>query len=817
MCCLSFYFKQAALARWTAAFQAALLVVALIPAAQAKDGPPRRATAPAPACAADVGKGPDYSGRDLTNHNFSADPPGSLVGANFAKANLSGAIFAGQDLTNVSFVGANLGPARGPVDFTSAKLTNTCFIGANLDQTDFTYANIACADFSGSSLMKAAFGPMQNMRQINACRAKFVGATLDVHLITVDYSGKSNWSKSDFTNANFPNLSPDNFNLRGQDISGAILAGDSFIGIDMTGANLTNVDFTNAVLTKARLDNATVNGAKFYSAQASSASFRCLQAYGSGAARLLPDNSPCPKAPASSNPGSGADFTFASLRDGDFTAATLDHATFGGANLNSATLVNASLAQANLQSTQTPVGPSGVAHVQFAVFTNADFSSALLAQTDFSGGNLVGANFNGTTLSGVNFANAVMSGASFNSGSLQSVNFSGANLQSATFEGVNIQAPGGGGFGANFSCGQLGGADFKDAKVSATNFGNAVMPAASDCCPAKDKGGQPWCGVVNATQRVYGPVTFPILASPSTCPNGDTGQCSGAQWRISANWQTRGCNVDQEMQTLWSKPNCGGTPGDIVVFKDQALKSCILATLPGQTEVLRATAQQIAQVNCPGRGIGDLTGLEAFIALTKLDLSGNALKIFNLAFVAGGQSVPSRLASLNVSDNQLTTLDLTNHPQLVSLTVANNALGSVLLNANAALIVLDVSHNQLTGFNLPIQTMLSYADLSYNRLTNVLNSFSSDLSALTGLSYLDLSHNALTTIGSAKSLAWNKQSGGGGALQSLFLACNAGFRCGDLEIYDGAKYPAAATSQCSVYSTSTSTWTPLANPACPVN
>ena len=121
----------------------------------------KQANAQAPsgaACPATTGK--DYSGQDLTDHNFRAEPAGSLVGANFTGATLKGAIFAGQDLTGASFQGAALGPSdKGPVDFTNTTLNQTCFINATMDATDFSYAVMTCADFSNTSLMKAQFGP----------------------------------------------------------------------------------------------------------------------------------------------------------------------------------------------------------------------------------------------------------------------------------------------------------------------------------------------------------------------------------------------------------------------------------------------------------------------------------------------------------------------------------------------------------------------------------------------------------------------------------------------------------------------------------
>ncbi len=153
--------------------------------------------------------GKNFNGQDLTNHNFNADPPGSLVNANFGNAKLRGAIFAGQNLTGACFNGADLGPSnKGTADFTQTTLTNTTFIGATLDQTDFTFANITCADFSQTSLIKATFGPRQNIAAGSGCRTKFVSSAIDVHVITTD-----NWGNVDFTNTNVQKLAPGSFSV----------------------------------------------------------------------------------------------------------------------------------------------------------------------------------------------------------------------------------------------------------------------------------------------------------------------------------------------------------------------------------------------------------------------------------------------------------------------------------------------------------------------------------------------------------------------------------------------------------------------------
>jgi uncharacterized protein YjbI with pentapeptide repeats len=783
----------------------------VFPAAPRAAQPP-----PAPSCAAGTGTGTNFAGQDLRNHNFSADPAGSLIGADFTGAKLSGALFTGQDLTSAKFLSANLGPDRGPVDFTNTKLVNTCFVGSVLDQTDFSFAQITCSDFSGASLIQASFGPTQNIIKGNGCRTKFNGATLDVHMISVDPVGNSNWGKTDFTAANFQNLSPQTFNLIGKDITGAILARTNFAAIDMTGANLTNVDFSRATLTRAVLRNTAINGAEFFNAQAQYANFQCAQGYGNGGGAKIEGGPHCPQEPTSTAPDRATGFRLAALKNADFTGAALDHAILTGANLTEAIFDYVSLTQANLQSGDDHTGP---ATVQFASFHRANLKNAQLSSVDFSGGTLTGANFSETSLFQTSFTNASMANADFGHATLQSVNFSAARLLSAIFSNTTIAAPGqGSGFGANFSCAQLGGADFNTAVISATNFSNAVMPAAQDCCPSEHDN-PAWCGIVDSTQLPYGPVTFPVLNAIVTCPNGDTAKCTDSaqvrQWRLSPNWQTTGCNPNGVSQQMWSRPNCGGTPGKIVTFKDDNLKACILASLPGQTEVLLTTAQEIAQVNCAGRGITDLGGLENFISMTKLDLSANKLPTFTLAFTSGGQPVKSRLRTLALDSNALTTLDVTAHPALVSLTVSNNHLSTIALNADTYLVVLDASHNQLTSLDLSIQTSLSFADLSYNLLATILGQTnpSPELSRLGALNYLDLSHNVLTTIGSIAAIASSNTNNL--QLQSLFLACNPKFQCGDLTIYDGTKFPAAASSRCSAYNAAGGNWTPLTHPDCP--
>ena len=740
-------------------------------------------------------------------------PPGSLVGANFQGATLQGAIFIGQDLTGASFQGADLGPSsKGSVDFTNTTLNKTCFIGAQMDATDFSFAAMTCTDFSGTSLLKAQFGPSQIINAGQGCRTRFVGSTMDVNAIAL-----ANWGKVDFTDAVFTGLSPGTFSLSGQDVTGAMLGCTvftrppspgckAFSAIDLTSANLTGVDLTGAVLVKAKLDSAALNGATLARAQLGYATLTCARLYGAAT------DPACTKPPpVSANPNKAANLTQAVLQYADLTRATLDYAVLTGANLAGATLTHASLKNATLEAG----GGIGAASVLGADFTGADFSNAQLDQVLFNNVILVGAYLGGTsTLNGTDFSGSIMPGADFTGATLQGVTFHATVLENTNFSGAKMQTtPNGGGSGVNFSCAQLGGANFSNAVVTAATFTAAVLPPGppsitppQPCCAQKT--GPAWCGTNDATQQAYGPVTYPTMSAAVSCPNGDVAACSGTQW-VLPSWQTNLCTNDRTTRTMWAPPDCGGAPGENVVFKDPNLKQCILAGLPGQpTESSVKTAATLLAVSCPARGITDLAGLEQFTNLGSLDLTANKLTQFSLKL--------PQLQTLKLSDNQLTTLDVKdlNPDAPIRLDAANNQLATVLGLPNVNLAVADLSHNNLTQFDLPAQAQsLAYADLSYNKLTNVLNSTQQDLSSMTQLAYLDLSNNSLSTIGSVAAIA----APGSPTLQTLFLACDPTFQCKSLDLVGGSSPgPALLRSSCADYNTQSREWIVATTPQCPV-
>ena len=174
-------------------------------------------------------------------------------------------------------------------------------------------------------------------------------------------------------------------------------------------------------------------------------------------------------------------------------------------------------------------------------------------------------------------------------------------------------------------------------------------------------------------------------------------------------------------------------------------------------------------------GILDLTGIEDFTALTKLNCSSNPLNNLDIAQNTALDSLScysnslksldvssntaltylscgyQLLTSLNVSQNtsltylncysnKLTSLDLSQNTALGNLVCFRNKLTSLDLSKNTALGNLVCYENELTSLDLNQNTALDWLVCSNNQLTSL------DISQNTELIYLDCSDNQLTCL-----------------------------------------------------------------------
>ncbi len=163
--------------------------------------------------------------------------------------------------------------------------------------------------------------------------------------------------------------------------------------------------------------------------------------------------------------------------------------------------------------------------------------------------------------------------------------------------------------------------------------------------------------------------------------------------------------------------------------------------ISGDGQVPTAQIEVVTNLNVSEEGISDLTGIEAFTALTTLDCSDNnltsldvsanlmleTLKVQRNAIKVIDLSNNTALATLNISDNQLSALNTTNNTMLESIRAFNNA----------GLSVVDVTQNTVLESLWLSNTVLSTLDLSNNPALNVLTIESSNIADL------DLSNNTL--------------------------------------------------------------------------
>jgi len=186
----------------------------------------------------------------------------------------------------------------------------------------------------------------------------------------------------------------------------------------------------------------------------------------------------------------------------------------------------------------------------------------------------------------------------------------------------------------------------------------------------------------------------------------------------------------------------GITPqGQYVHIPDANFKACLvghnnpLINTNEDDEISIAEAQAFTgTINCIGRNISDLTGIEAFVNLRGLLCGGpNQLTSLDL-------SKNTALERLECWHNQLSSLDLSKNTALERLECYANPLKSLDLSKNTALKDLRCYENQLSSLDLSKNTALEMLNCSANELSSL------DLSKNTALKTLRCSDNPLISL-----------------------------------------------------------------------
>ncbi|MDM8161010.1 T9SS type A sorting domain-containing protein [Labilibaculum sp. K2S] len=194
----------------------------------------------------------------------------------------------------------------------------------------------------------------------------------------------------------------------------------------------------------------------------------------------------------------------------------------------------------------------------------------------------------------------------------------------------------------------------------------------------------------------------------------------------------------------------------IVAITDQNFKQYLIShsniNLNGDNEIQEAEAISFkGSIIVSNKDISDLTGIESFINLTKLDCSRNNLSSLNIAS-------NKKITELNCTSNKLQELDISNNIDLKilrcgtnqiknletnylinleNLNCISNRLTSLELDNNSKLNFLDCSNNEINSLNISTNTLLYHISCRSNNLNSL------DIQTNTKIVVLDCSGNRI--------------------------------------------------------------------------
>ncbi|CAM1354614.1 T9SS type A sorting domain-containing protein [Tenacibaculum insulae] len=156
--------------------------------------------------------------------------------------------------------------------------------------------------------------------------------------------------------------------------------------------------------------------------------------------------------------------------------------------------------------------------------------------------------------------------------------------------------------------------------------------------------------------------------------------------------------------------------------------------------VLTSNINTLTSLNVFFKGIADATGIEDFVALTYLNIRQNALTSIDL-------SNNTQLTIINISYNNLTNIDVSTNIQLEVLYAQDNTINTIDFTNNAQLRAIKLNDNNLTSIDVTNLSVLNELSISRNTINTL--DVSSNLSLWNlyaeecGLSTIDLSNNNL--------------------------------------------------------------------------
>lgn len=152
-----------------------------------------------------------------------------------------------------------------------------------------------------------------------------------------------------------------------------------------------------------------------------------------------------------------------------------------------------------------------------------------------------------------------------------------------------------------------------------------------------------------------------------------------------------------------------------VIIPDQNFKTSLLLNYQINTNKdseiqISEAAAYTGLIDCAGRSIKSLQGIEAFINLTELNCYNNQITSLDL-------TKNTLLKKLNVSANQLTALDVSKITVIKSLICGSNKLTNIDVSQNLLLEELWIGVNMITNLDISKNVLLKSLYANNNQLT----------------------------------------------------------------------------------------------------
>lgn len=202
---------------------------------------------------------------------------------------------------------------------------------------------------------------------------------------------------------------------------------------------------------------------------------------------------------------------------------------------------------------------------------------------------------------------------------------------------------------------------------------------------------------------------------------------------------------------IWGKCPQTYVPDD---YFEQALIDLGYDSGPLDNYIITSKIKYVTTLNVSQKNIADLTGIEDFTQLTRLECYGNKITKLDLAQNKGLRyidCIDNQLTSLNVTQNSalsilncqinhLTNLDVSNNTFLTNLLCSDNYLTSLDISKNVNLTGLLCAKNKLSSLDVTSNTKLRELQCHFNQIADL------DISKNGYINYLNFWGNKIANI-----------------------------------------------------------------------